>query len=141
MGINTEQAQPGQDRPLYVWHETGEKYTWPQLLRLWGSEIASKQAGEAGVWICERLDELAEAASIWRLAGPAQQTQHRAEEADAHRSYVAAPERDAQWDPGDEPESQFDPCDPSVFGSMIGPDEEAATRYWVAPPNDDTYAN
>jgi hypothetical protein len=135
MGINTEQAQPGQDRPLYVWHETGERYPWPQLLRLWGSEIASLQPGAAGVFLCNLLQQLADEATTWNLAIPAQ---HARYQADAE-AYLAALERDARWDPGPEP----DACDDAT-GSLDGhpSQDEGPRQYWFGDIGlDDTYMN
>src|SRR5512135_2033163 len=110
MGINTGQCQPGQEPALYKWHETGERYPWPDLLRLWAAEAASLQGGEAGLFICDALQRLADEATTWGLATPESHATYRADTEAREAAYIAALEADANWNPGPEPED--DPCDP-----------------------------
>src|SRR5512135_1826474 len=142
MGINTAQSQPGQGQPLYPWHETGEKYTWPQLLRLWAAEAASLQPGAAGLFLCDALQRLADEAATWNLATPESHARYRAETEAHEAAYIAALEAETHWDPGDEPED--DPCDPGACGSLLGHpagDDDFPLQVWLGDPGDDTYAN
>lgn len=140
MCINAQSARPEQPQ-LYKWYATGDRVTWPQLLRLWGSEIASKQAGEAGIFICDHLMRLADEADRHQLAGPRAQARHQAEAQAQEAAYLAALERDAHWDPGDEPADQYDPNAPDIFGSLIGPDEGAQRAWLACDPDDETRLN
>ncbi|HMB03157.1 MAG TPA: hypothetical protein VKP69_05370 [Isosphaeraceae bacterium] len=141
MEINTSNARPEQSPTSYVWHGTGDRVTWPTLLRLWGSEVASKQAGEAGIFICDQLLGLADLAESWRVDGPAEMAARQRAEAEQEACYLTALERDANWDPG-EPED--DPCDPGATGSLLGhpADEAGPMQAWLGDPSsDDTYMN
>jgi hypothetical protein len=141
MGINTSQQRPSPDQPLYVWPGTGELVNWSTLLRLWGSEVARLQGGDAGLWICDRLLALADEADTWRLTGPALHTQHQTDQADHEACYIAALEAETCWDPGPEPED--DPCDP-CFGSLLGHpagEDGFPLQVWLGDPRDDTYMN
>jgi hypothetical protein len=141
MEINTSNARPEQSPTSYVWHGTGDRVTWPTLLRLWGSEVASKQAGEAGIFICDQLLGLADLAESWRVDGPAEMAARQRAEAEQEACYLAALEHDAAWDPGDEPD--YEPND-DITGSLSGhpSQEEGARQVWLAcDPDDDTYAN
>jgi hypothetical protein len=120
MGINTQSAGDGQERALYTWHETGERYPWPELLRLWAAEAASLQGGEAGLWICDRLLTFAAEAAENKITTPAQHSKYQADTLAAASAYIAQLECDAAWDPGDEPMEQYDPCDPASTGSLLG---------------------
>jgi hypothetical protein len=100
MGINTQSAGDGQERALYVWHETEERYPWPDLLRLWAAEAASLQPGDAGLWICDRLLTFAAEAAENRITTPAQHSKYQADTLAAASAYLAQLERDANWDPG-----------------------------------------
>jgi hypothetical protein len=140
MEINAPNDQPGQPQ-LYKWYATGDRVTWPQLLRLWGSEIASKQAGDAGTYICDQLLGLADLAETWRVEGPAAMTARKQAEAEQEACYLAALEHDAAWDPGPEPD--YEPND-DFTGSLSGhpSQEEGARQVWLAcDSDDDTYAN
>jgi hypothetical protein len=137
---NTPGSRPEQPQ-LYVWYQSGDRVTWPQLLRLWGSEIARCQAGEAGTSICDQLLGMADLAETWRVDGPAEIAARQEAEAEQEACYRAALERDANWDPG-EPED--DPCDPGATGSLLGhpSQEEGAQRAWLScDPDDETYMN
>jgi hypothetical protein len=141
--INAHSGQP--DQPLYVWHETGERYPWPDLLRFWAAEAASLQPGDAGLWICDRLLTLAAEAVENRLTTPAQHSKYQADTLAAASAYIAQLERDAAWDPGDEPESQYDPRDPASTGSLLGHpagEDGFPLQVWLGDQScDDTYAN
>src|SRR5512135_673725 len=139
MGINTQSAGDGQERALYTWHETGERYPWPDLLRLWASEAASLQPGDAGLWICDRLLTFAAEAAENRITTPAQHSKYQADTLAAASAYLAQLERDANWDPG-APED--DPCDPCT-GSLLGhpASDDFPLQVWLGGPGDDTYAN
>jgi hypothetical protein len=139
MEINTSNARPEQSPTSYVWHGTGDRVTWPTLLRLWGSEVASKQAGEAGIFICDHLMRLADLAESWRVDGPAEMAARQRAEAEQEACYLAALEHDAAWDPGPEPED--DPNAPDIFGSLIGPDETAIQAWLSQDPDDETRLN
>jgi hypothetical protein len=138
MGINTQSAGDGQERALYTWHETGERYPWPDLLRLWAAEAASLQGGEAGSWICDRLLTFAAEAAENKITTPAQHSKYLADTLAAASAYIAQLECDAAWDPG-EPED--DPCDPASTGSLIGPDEHAIQAWLATNPDDETFCN
>ena len=143
MGINTGQCQPGQDQPLYVWHETGERYPWPDLLRLWAAEASSLQPGDAGLWICDRLLTFAAEAAENKITTPVQHSKYQADTLAAASAYIAQLECDAFWDPGDEPMEQYDPCDP-CFGSLLGHpagEDGFPLQVWLGDPRDDTYMN
>ncbi|HMB08249.1 MAG TPA: hypothetical protein VKP69_31530 [Isosphaeraceae bacterium] len=145
MGINTGQCQPGQEPALYVWHETGERYPWPELLRLWAAEAASLQPGDAGSWICDRLLTFAAEAAENKITTPAQHSKYQADTLAAASAYLAQLECDAAWDPGDEPEDQYDPCDPASTGSLLGHpagEDGFPLQVWLGDQScDDTYAN
>jgi hypothetical protein len=57
-------------------------------------------------------------------------------------AYIARLERDANWDPGDEPEDRYDPCD-DVTGCLDGHmDQDGPTQVWLGNQScDDTYMN
>src|SRR5512135_3188637 len=109
MEINAPNHQPEQDPALYKWHETGERYPWPDLLRLWAAEATSLQPGAAGLFICDALQRLADEATTWNLATPESHATYRADTEAHEAAYIAALEAETHWDPG-EPED--DPCDP-----------------------------
>jgi hypothetical protein len=140
MEINAPNGQPEQPQ-LYKWYATGDRVTWPTLLRLWGSEIASKQAGEAGIFICDHLMQLADLAESWRVNGPAEHTARQQAEAEQEAAYLAALEHDANaaWDPSDEPD--YDTTAPDIFGSLIGPDEGAMQAWLSQDPDNETRLN
>jgi hypothetical protein len=141
MCINAQSARPEQPK-LYKWPGTGQLVTWPALLRLWGSEVASRQSGEAGTYICDQLLGLADLAESWRVDGPAEMTARKQAEAEQEAAYLAALEHDANanWDPG-EPEDQYDTTAPDIFGSLIGPDETAIQAWLSQDPDDETRLN
>jgi hypothetical protein len=112
--------------------------TWPQLLRLWNSEIARCQAGETGTSICDQPRGLADLAMKWRVDGPAEMAARQIAEAEQDACYLAALEREANWDPG-EPED--DPCDPSATGSLLDHDDGAQRAWLACDPDDDTSLN
>lgn len=140
MGINTGDGQLGQDQPLYVWYGTGDQVSWPTLLRLWGAEVSRVQPG-AGEFVCEILLQLADQAATWNLYTPELHARYRAEELDAEAAYRAALERDAAWDPGDEPEDLIDPQCPDIFGSLLCNDDSPQRAWLSQDPDDETRVN
>jgi hypothetical protein len=139
MCINAQSARPGQPQ-LYKWPGTGQLVTWPTLLRLWGSEVASRQPGAAGVFICDRLLGLASQAESWRVNGPAEHTARQQAEAEQEAAYRAALEADANaaWDPSDEPDYEIND---DITGSLDGHDD-SPRQVWLGDQSiDDTYAN
>ena len=140
MEINAPNHQPEQDPALYAWHETGEKYPWPDLLRLWAAEAASLQGGEAGLWICDRLLTFAAEAAENRLTTPAQHFKYQADTLAAASAYIAQLECDAAWDPGAPEDDPCDPCTGSLLGHPTG--EGFPLQVWLGDQScDDTYAN